>query len=113
MSEAERLVERQLAAYNARDLEAFVAVYSEDVEVYRLPSLEPVLSGRAAFAAHYAARRFHMASLHAEILQRIVLGNKVIDHERVSADGEATREVIAAYEIRGGFIARVWFLAPE
>ncbi|MBF0650811.1 nuclear transport factor 2 family protein [Dysgonomonas sp. GY75] len=30
----EAVVERQLAAYNARDIDAFIATYSQDIEIY-------------------------------------------------------------------------------
>ncbi|MGE5666021.1 MAG: hypothetical protein ACM3ZD_05270, partial [Betaproteobacteria bacterium] len=36
-------VQRQLDAYNARDLETFVAQYAEEVEVVRPPAPAPVL----------------------------------------------------------------------
>ena len=35
--------QRQLDAYNAHDLERFVAEYTDDVVVYRLPGTEPVM----------------------------------------------------------------------
>ena len=34
-------VQRQLDAYNAHDLEHFVAEYHDDVKVYRPPASEP------------------------------------------------------------------------
>ena len=36
-------VKRQLDAYNARDLERFVAEYHDDVNVYRPPATEPLV----------------------------------------------------------------------
>jgi len=77
-------VQRQLEAYNARDLDRFVAEYHDDIRVFRAPSGTPVLDGKAAFTAHYAAHRFNLPNLHADVLSRMVVGNKVIDHERVS-----------------------------
>jgi hypothetical protein len=44
--------QRQLDAYNARDLERFIREYAEDVVVYRLPDPKPIIVGRAALAAH-------------------------------------------------------------
>jgi hypothetical protein len=85
MTAAESVVQRQLDAYNARDLQRFVACYAEQVRVYRPPAAEPVLAGRDALAAHYAANRFHLPGLHAELVARLVMGNKVIDQERSSA----------------------------
>ncbi|MGY6553310.1 MAG: nuclear transport factor 2 family protein [Wenzhouxiangella sp.] len=107
----EDFAQRQLEAYNDRDLERFLAQYTEDVEVYRLPSPEPVLVGKAAFAEHYRTQRFNLPLLHAELVNRMVFGNKVIDHERVTGLGPAAQEVAAIYEINASGICKVWFLA--
>ena len=104
------LVQEQLEAYNARDIDRFVAVYAEDVKAYRMPSPEPVLSGKQQFRDHYLAKRFNIPTLHAELVNRIALGNKVIDHERVRGLGDAVIEVAALYEIRDSLIQTVWFL---
>lgn len=109
----EAVVQRQLDAYNARDLERFVSEFSDDVEVFRLPAREPLLSGRQAFASHYAENRFQLPGLHAELVHRMVLGNKVIDHERVSGVRETPYEVVAIYDVIEGRIRTVWFLAAE
>lgn len=106
---AEAPVQRQLDAYNARDLERFVAEYTENVKVYRPPASEPVLSGKPALSAHYAANRFNLQSLHAELVGRLVLGNKVIDHERITGVGEEIMEAAAVYEVVGELIQTVWF----
>ena len=103
--------QRQLDAYNARDLERFVQEYTDDVVVYRLPATEPVLQGKAAFAAHYAANRFNLPGLHAELVNRMVLGNKVIDHERVTGVQSTASEVAAVYEVTPAGIAKVWFVS--
>jgi hypothetical protein len=42
----EAFAQRQLDAYNARDLERFIAEYTEDVVAYRMPQAEPFLVGR-------------------------------------------------------------------
>ena len=55
--------------------------------------------------------RFSESNLHATLLQRIVLGNTVIDHERISrtfAEGAGTLEVVMIYELLDGRIARAW-----
>ena len=103
--------QRQLDAYNARDLERFVQEYTDDVVVYRLPATEPVLQGKAALAAHYAANRFNLPKLHAELVNRMVLGNKVIDHERVTGVQSTASEVAAVYEVTPAGIAKVWFVS--
>ena len=109
MSRPEDPVQRQLDAYNAHDLERFVAEYADDVRVYRPPAAEPVLAGKAAFAAHYARHRFNLPQLHAEVVQRIVAGNKVVDHERITGLQPGVLEAIAVYEVVHGRIRTVWF----
>jgi hypothetical protein len=42
------VVQRQLDAYNARDLAWFVACYAPTVKVYRPPAAEPALACRQA-----------------------------------------------------------------
>lgn len=107
------LVQRQVEAYNARDLQRFVATFADDVEVYRLPSLEPTISGKAALAEFYSTQRFNKPGLRAEIVNRIAMGSKVIDHERVWGIQEQPLEVAAVYQVSGGLIRKVWFFAPD
>ena len=113
MVNPEEPVQRQLEAYNAHDLERFVAEYSDDVRLFRLPATEPVLIGKAALAEFYAANRFNLPKLRAEVINRMILGNKVVDHERITGLGEAVREAVAVYEVVNGSIRTVWFFGPE
>jgi hypothetical protein len=107
---AETPVQRQLEAYNAHDLERFVAEYAEDVQVFRPPAVEPVLSGKLAFAAHYAKNRFTIPALHATVVNRMVSGNTVVDHERIVGLGAEVVEAIAVYVVEAGSrIKKVWF----
>jgi hypothetical protein len=104
-------VQRQLEAYNARDLQRFVAEYTDDVRVYRPPNPEPVLAGREAFGRHYAANRFNLPDLHADVVNRMVIGNKVVDHERIRGLGPEIVEAIAVYEVSRDKISAVWFFS--
>ena len=112
MSPPEQAVQRQLDAYNAHDLERFVMQYADDVRVYRPPEVAPVLSGKGAFAAHYAANRFNRSGLHADVVNRMVAGNKVVDHERIVGLEAEPVEAIAVYEVVDGLIRTVWFFSP-
>lgn len=107
------VVERQLAAYNAHDLEAFVACYAEDVEIVRLPSLEIFMKGLKALSEFYRTERFNLPNLRYEVVKRIVLGNKVIDHEEIRGlKPGAVVEVVAVFEVVDGLIRAVWFHSP-
>ncbi len=111
--DAEGFAQRQLDAYNAKDLERFVAQYTDDVVVYRLPQVEPVLVGKAAFAESYAKGPISRPEIQAEVVNRMVFGNKVIDHERVVGMGDAPVEVAALYEVTPQGISKVWFLSAS
>jgi hypothetical protein len=105
-------VDGQFEAYNAHHLERFLAHFSEDVQVYRMPASEPATEGKAALGAFYAKERFTLPALRAEVLQRMVVGNRVIDHERITGLHAAPFEAVVIYEVRDGLICTMWmFLA--
>ncbi|SPE35565.1 conserved hypothetical protein [Burkholderiales bacterium] len=113
MMNPEAVAQRRLDAYNARDLRAFLAMYSENIRVFRPPNVEPVIVGKTAFGDFYAKNRFNRQGLHAELLNRMVLGNRVIDHERISGVRDQPFEVAIVYEVAGGLIQCTWFYATE
>lgn len=106
------IVQRQLDAYNAHDLERFVECFSEDVRIFRMPAEAPGTVGKAALCAFYAEHRFSIPTLRAELLNRIALGDKVTDHERIHGLYEQPSEVMAVYRVSDGLIADVWFFYP-
>ena len=113
-STPEAVVQKQLEAYNARDLDAFLATYADDIQIFDLPD-KLLMRGHAELRERYS-KTFADPRLHAEILNRIVLVNTVIDHERVRVtfpDGPGTVEAVAIYEVRDGKIATVWFRRGE
>jgi hypothetical protein len=107
------VVQRQLDAYNARDLTHFIAEYSEDIRAYRLPGAVPAIVGKKALADYYATQRFNHVGLHAELCSRMAFGNKVIDHERISGVRDQPFDVAVAYEVRAGLIVCTWAIAAE
>ncbi|HEU5296641.1 MAG TPA: nuclear transport factor 2 family protein [Burkholderiaceae bacterium] len=108
----ESFAQRQLDAYNARDLERFTDEYTEDVQVFILPDPKPVSVGKAALAAHYRDNRFNLPELHAKLVKRMIFGNKVIDQEIVYGVPGAPLDGAAIYEVTPQGIAKVWFVRP-
>ena len=106
------VVQRQLEAYNARDLERFAAQYAEDITLFRMPTSEPTTRGQQQFREVYR-QRFAATNLHADVLSRIVMGNKVIDHERIVGIRDVPIEAVAVYEVTDGLIRTVWFFYPQ
>ncbi len=107
----ENVVQRQFEAYNARDLARFLAQYSDDIHTYRPPIMEPVIVGKIALGEFYATQRFNDAGLHAILVNRILLGNRVIDHERISGVQDMPFDVAVVYEVANGLIQRTWTFA--
>lgn len=104
----EELVQRQLVAYNARDLEGFLSVYSDDVKLYNFPG-EMILEGKESMRERYATR-FESPNLYAEIVSRTIMGEYVIDHEKVTGIRETKVEASVIYHVAEGLIDKVWFI---
>jgi hypothetical protein len=111
-TEAERVVQRGLEAWNKHDVEGALSVFSPDVKIYRFPDKEvvnPLDSVRARWRQRFAKD----PNVHVTVLPRIVHQNFVIDHETVSglANG-GIRTADWIYQVEGGRIVRAWLL-PE
>lgn len=107
---AEHVVQQQLNAYNARDLNAWLATYSEDAEQYLLHA-GLLASGREAIRTRMVDR-FADTAMHAELVSRTVMDPVVVDHEfvtRTFPDGLATVEMICIYEVHAGKITKATF----
>ena len=105
----ESIVQRQLEAFNARDLEAILRVYSDDAEMAEHPS-KLVARGTADLRARFADR-FVEPNLFAKLVHRVVVGNTVVDHEivtRTFPKGPGTLELVMIYEVKDGRIAKAW-----
>ena len=108
-NDPEAVVQRQLDAFNARDIDALLAMYAEDAQMFEHPS-KLLASGSAAFRERYIVR-FQEPTLQATLLNRIVMGNVVIDYEEVTRtfpEGPGRIALIMIYEVQNGRIARAW-----
>ena len=103
------LAQGQLDAYNVQDLDAHCAFYADDVVVADLNG-DVTIRGMEAYRAKYVQVFADFPQNRAELVNRIVVGDTVVDHERVFRDGaNEAFQVIAIYTIAGGKIARVDF----
>jgi hypothetical protein len=105
----ENIVQRQLDAYNAQNLSAFAATYSDSIEIFRFPS-RPTLTGKASLEKSYGELFAKYPNNRAAVLNRIVQGNHVIDQEKVTGRGDRDTQAPAIYEVKNGLIRRVWFI---
>lgn len=104
----EELVQRQVEAYNARDLEAFMATFSEDVVINYFPE-KTRYKDKAAMRERFVKYFANTPDLHCEIKNRITISNKVIDEEYILANGKY-RSAVAVYEVEDGLIKKVTFI---
>ena len=107
-------VQRQLDAYNARDIDAFMQCWSEDCLYYAFPDTL-LASGSEAIRERHV-ERFREPDLHGTLLHRLTVGNIVIDHETVRRsfpEGVGEIDVVCLYEIDKGKIAKAWFKMGE
>lgn len=101
----EAIVQRQLDAYNARDLDALLATYAPDARQFEHPG-KLVASGHTQMRARMAQRLADPA-LHAKLLKRSVMGQVVVDHESVTRtfpEGIGSVDLVAIYEVKNGRI---------
>jgi hypothetical protein len=108
VSKVEVVVQRNLDAYNARDIDAFMKDYADDVKLYNYPN-ELRTEGKSQMRKGYAEWFKNTPDLRAFIKKRIVIGNKVIDEEQVTANGQVFNAV-AIYEVENGLISKVTFI---
>jgi hypothetical protein len=110
--DAASIIQRQLEAFNARDIEALLACYAENAEMFEHPSTL-LARGRPALRERFLAR-FQEPNLHAALLSRTVMGRTVIDHEEVSRsfpEGPGTIQLLMIYEVQDGLIVKAWSIA--
>ncbi|WP_091739734.1 nuclear transport factor 2 family protein [Phenylobacterium immobile] len=106
---AKDLIQAQFDAYNAQDLDAYCAFFTDDVIVADLNGAVSV-NGIAAYRAKYEATFAQFPQNKAELVSRMHVGGTVVDHERVvRSPGGETFEIICIYTLAGGKIARVDF----
>ena len=103
------LVQHQLNGYNARNLDAFLEPYSDDIELYEFPG-KLVSKGKAAMRKQYAFIK-DIPELHCEIKGRIIQGNTIIDEESVTGFGNRAIEATAIYQVENNKIIKVYFIS--
>jgi hypothetical protein len=104
------VVGRQLEAYNAKDIDAFMACWAEDAQYFAFPS-DLLAQGASQIRERHLAR-FKESDLFGRLIHRMSVGNLVIDKEAVTRtfpEGAGQVDVIAIYEVAGDKITKAWF----
>jgi uncharacterized protein (TIGR02246 family) len=110
-SSASDVTDKFNAAYNAHDLEGVMSFFTPDSEFMQFPD-KIVAKGTEEIRKRYAARLAE-PNLHAAVTNRITVGDKVIDHERIVRtfpEGPGVWNIVTIIEVQNGHIARFWFI---
>ena len=104
------VVDAQFAAYNRRDLDAFMATLAPDARLYAFPD-SLLHAGHDELRRVYGRLFAQAPRLRAELLHRTVQGRFVIDRETTyGLPGREPLTGVAISEVIDGRIARVWFV---
>jgi hypothetical protein len=116
LSPVAALVQRQLDAYNAHDLDGFLATYSPDIEIFEITdAAAPRMTGLAGMREVYGEMFATMPNLRCDLGNRIAEGAFVIDNEicAMGEPGDPPERAIAIYQVEDNLIRRVWFAPVE
>lgn len=103
------LVQGQLDAYNAQDVERFMTFYAPNA-VLASHNGDVLAEGAEAIRQRHVNLFATHPQNKARLVNRIAFANTVIDHEDVARAPDGERfEVAAIYTIKNGLIARVDF----
>jgi len=103
------IVQRQLDAYNAQDLDAFCACFSADCILAELNGAV-TQQGAAAIRERYQTLFANYPENHAALVTRVVVGDVVVDHEDIARSPTERINAAAIYTVKDGLIARVDFV---
>lgn len=105
-----QVIDKLVESYNSSDARAFADLFEETAFVYEHPN-QPTQKSRKEIFEYYEKLFAEYPNNRTEVLHRIIIGNRIIDHERVkrSFDVESF-EVLTIYEMGDELIKRVDFV---
>lgn len=103
------VVQRQLDAYNAQNLEVFCACFADNCVLAELNGAVTE-RGSAAIRTRYAQLFADYPENRAELVNRLAVGDVVIDHEDIVRSPSERFVAAAVYTVKNGLIARVDFI---
>ena len=104
----DKIVQKQVDSYNTGNLDAFVNCYTKDVVVRKFPS-DTLYIGYEKMRMNFSVLSSTTIMTVVKVVNRIIIGNKVIDEEYITANGNKF-SAVAIYEVKNDKIAKVTFL---
>ena len=102
----EEIVQENLDFYNDRNIEGFMTSFPK---MYTLGNETPTAVGKDQVQKVYTQLFEKSPQLHSTILKRIVIGNKVIDHESITGrnGNSEVLELVLIYEVTSQKISKI------
>ncbi len=105
-------VEATVAAYNAHDLDAYLALFTPEATFGQLGG-RVLLDSREAMRGFYSQFFAARTSVQCESIERTAVGPFVLDRQVVSGGGQPALEAVLLHEVRGGLVTRIWYAPFE
>jgi hypothetical protein len=109
---AGQIVTRQIEAYNNKDLEGNMILFSDDFKIIRFTDGNILIDGKEACREMYYQLFSNSPHLFAEVISRIDFDNKIILHEYIhgrNGSGEKIEQLII-FEIVNNKISKIYRL---
>lgn len=104
------IAQKQMEAYNSRNIEAYAALFSDDIKVYDFPK-KLRYEGKDKLIERYGDFFKKTPELFSFIEKRIVSGNTIIDQEKVIYEkGGASKEFVVMYIVENEKITEVYYI---
>jgi hypothetical protein len=106
----EEIVNMQLVGYNSKNIFLFSSAFDDNIKIFE-HSNNLIIDGKKQLIDFFTNRFKISSNLDCKILNRIVLDNKIIDHEYVTGIFDHPIELIVMHTIENNKIKRVDYLA--
>tara|TARA_R110000787_G_scaffold61198_1_gene138661 strand:+ start:138 stop:563 length:426 start_codon:yes stop_codon:yes gene_type:complete len=106
---SEEIVQENLDFYNNRNIEGFMSSFSKSIKIYNIEEPKPTIVGFSEVKEVYNSLFINSPDLHSNIIKRIVIGNKVIDHESIVGRNGRNEvlELVLIYEVNNEQITKI------
>jgi imidazolonepropionase-like amidohydrolase len=112
----DELAKAEVNAYNARNIDAFVARYAPDAEIYDLSNpTVPIAKGSQQIREIWGGMFKQVPNLHCHVTSRTILGNKCVAIESISGVGPTPMIGVGTYffNLKTGLIEKVYFASDR
>lgn len=105
----QEIIDLQMAAFNNRDINAMMSLYTEDTKIYNFSDHATVINSKKECEEMFIKLFQQSPDLNAVIIKTIFFSNKVIVHEYVSGrnGNNEKKQQVVIFEIEDQKISRM------